>query len=190
MIPEFNTSMVLPPFFGDDPCGRLQKSPYIAGMKELVEYFAFNGHRARLLAGLLKYRRALRSAGLTEGFQWLDGSFIERVEQAENRPPNDIDLVTFAKIPNVRQAWIEANSELILTEFTRYDFCCDAYFVDLERLPEFLCKDITYWFGLFSHQRDTLKWKGLLQIPLFSDDEAACVYLARQWPQYGEEILC
>ena len=30
-----------------------------------------------------------------------------------------------------------------------------------------------YWYGLFSHQRETFLWKGLLRIELMSDDEQA-----------------
>jgi hypothetical protein len=32
---------------------------------------------------------------------------------------------------------------------------------------------IAYWFGLFSHQRTSNLWKGMVQIPLLADDEDA-----------------
>jgi len=34
-------------------------------------------------------------------------------------------------------------------------------------------KDTSYWYGLFSHQRETAVWKGMIELPLASDDEAA-----------------
>ena len=36
----------------------------------------------------------MNSLGLVNGFQWLDGSFLEDVEIREQRSPNDLDLVT------------------------------------------------------------------------------------------------
>lgn len=33
-----------------------------------------------MLDGLLRKRAALHAAGLIQGFQWLDGSFLEHVE--------------------------------------------------------------------------------------------------------------
>ena len=56
-------------------------------------------------------------------------------------------------------------------------FMCDAYFVDLLKPPELLVDDTRYWFGLFSHQRETALWKGMLQVPLCSDDDAAKAFL-------------
>ena len=50
---------------------------------------------------------------------------------------------------------------------------CDAYMVPLDRSPMNLVNNTTYYFGLFSHRRSDQVWKGLLQIPLESDDALA-----------------
>lgn len=51
--------------------------------------------RRELLKGLLEFRSELHRIGLVDGIQWLDGSFIENVEEIEGRHPKDIDVVTF-----------------------------------------------------------------------------------------------
>lgn len=52
-------------------------------------------------------------------------------------------------------------------------YACDAYFVDLSLPSKFLVRLTRYWFGLFSHQRGTSVWKGLIEVPLRSDDDKA-----------------
>jgi hypothetical protein len=49
----------------------------------------------------------------------------------------------------------------------------DGSFVDLDKKSEFVVEDTRYWFGLFSHQRVTSLWKGMLKISLHSDDDKA-----------------
>jgi hypothetical protein len=41
----------------------------------------------------------LHAAGIIDGFQWLDGSFLENIESLESRSPRDIDVVTFYYLP-------------------------------------------------------------------------------------------
>ena len=94
--------MVLPPYTGADPTQSATMSPYKVEFLEFAQQFATSQHRADLLNGLIAYREALRNIGLTQGFQWIDGSFVEDVEQSRGRPPADIDVVTFAYGPNSR----------------------------------------------------------------------------------------
>jgi hypothetical protein len=65
-------------------------------MSEVVLRYGVTAERAAILTGLLDYRAALRNVGIMDGFQWLDGSFVEDVEAIRSRPPSDIDVVTFA----------------------------------------------------------------------------------------------
>ena len=51
--------------------------------------------RKAILGGFLDFRDRLRSEGMIQGFQWLDGSFLENIEVMESRPPKDLDVVTF-----------------------------------------------------------------------------------------------
>ena len=36
-----------------------------------------------------------------------------------------------------------------------------------------MVRNTHYWFGLFTHQRETFIWKGMLEISLQDDDESA-----------------
>jgi hypothetical protein len=179
LIPLFNQSGVLPPFVGVDPTIPAGCSPYQVKPVELVAAFATSGERNSLLRQLFQYRANLRSAGIANGFQWLDGSFMENVEIVRGRPPKDIDLVTFAHRPQHAQtlaqwgAFISAN----VTLFQRPIGDLDAYYVDLNIPVEALVSRTTYWAGLFSHQRVTALWKGLLQLDLAEDDSAAISFL-------------
>lgn len=181
MIPSMSTSMVLPPFVGDNPGVRAEMSPYVVTIKDVVQRFAISAERVAILKGLLAYRAALRNVGVLDGYQWLDGSFVEDVEKSRNRPPADIDMVTFARLPamdaNLKGAWVQANSNLFNPKSAKRDFLCDAYFVDLQKRPELLVDDTRYWFGMFSHQRETSLWKGMLQVPMQSNDDEANVEL-------------
>lgn len=131
--------MVLPPFVGEDPTAKASTSPYTTSMVEIVERFATSMVRVAILRGLLSYRGALLRAGLVDGYQWLDGSFVEDIETASRRDPNDIDIVTFASSPadlGDRKDWLHANEGLLDPRRTKQGFLCDAYFVDLRNRPE------------------------------------------------------
>jgi hypothetical protein len=178
MIPPFNHSHVLPPFLGSDARAVAQTSPFIVSIRELVERFCHLEGRRPLLDGLLRYRAAMASLGFIRGFQWLDGSFAEDVETSEKRAPNDIDVVTFAYAPaglsntEIVQM-LNGNPQVFQAEQAKAGFGCDAYIVPLGKSPELLVRNTAYYFNLFSHRRGDHVWKGVLQIPLESDDSAA-----------------
>jgi hypothetical protein len=156
-------------------------SPYSGSMQAVVERLATSLERVSILRGLISYRRALLQIGLVDGYQWLDGSFVEDVESARMRAPRDIDIVTFASSPADaadRMAWFEANKNLFDPRNTKKEFMCDAYFVDFRNSAKFLVDDTRYLFGLFSHQRETSLWKGMLKVPLLSDDVDAELLLS------------
>lgn len=174
MIPAFSTSHVLPPYGGDDPGERDLSSPYETTLSEIYERFGHTPERIQLIKGLINYRRALREVGITSGYQLIDGSFTENCESHRGRPPSDVDLITFAYLPvhgPERSPFVHANRHLFDQGLTKDAFRCDAYFVDLSKDPRLVVDDTCYWYGLFSHQRDTFLWKGMLSIPLMSDDD-------------------
>ena len=178
MIPAFNHSHVLPPFLGESPAASSDLSPYRVSMLELAQRFAHLPGRTKLVQGLLDYRADLAALGFVRGFQWLDGSFAEDVEAHQQRPPNDIDIVTFAFSPTgLSTAKINVlladNPTLFTNAATKEKYGCDAYVVPLDKSPESLVKRTAYYFSLFSHRRSDQVWKGLLQIPLESDDALA-----------------
>lgn len=187
MIPSFNASLVLPPFTGDDPGQRATMSPYQTDILAFVRRFATSTQRTALLVGLLDYRKTLRSAGVASGFQWIDGSFVENVEVTRGRPPGDIDLVTFAPAPDMGKyatdeefdAWVGKYGGLFDPDQAKSKFGCEAFFIDMLKRPDLLIDDTRYWFGLFSHQRDTSLWKGMIQVPINSNDDEARAYLVQ-----------
>ena len=170
-IPDWNYDGVLSAREGDDPVAGI-RSPYAVSLVDLVERFGSTQRRRRLLRGLLDFRAELHKAGLVQGFQWVNGSFMENVEQNDGRPPNDIDLVTFFYIPegHTSDTISQALGSLLNPAETKENFSVDAYFSQLNQIDlEIIIKRSTYWYSLWSHTR-TEKWKGYLQIDLAADD--------------------
>ena len=179
MFPSFNHSGVIPPFWTDPT--QNDGSPYITDLCTLVSGLGTTPERRQLLTGLLDYRAAMRGVGITSGFQLIDGSFTENCEILRGRAPSDIDLLTYAHLP-VGPAdvfkFVQSNSGLFISALTKQTYGCDAYFVDMGKATELIIDETFYWHGLFSHQKITATWKGMLRIPLMADDIAARVLLA------------
>ena len=99
-IPTWTADGVLPPINASHPVSPM-RSPYVVSLTDYVLRFGDTAERRTILEGFLRYRAALHAAGLVQGFQWLDGSFLEHIELTEGRAPNDIDVVTFYRLPSV-----------------------------------------------------------------------------------------
>ena len=173
LIPDWTHSGVLLASLPDNPTSP-NRSPYIVSLVDLVGHLGFTQHRRHLLAGLLKFREGLHQAGLVRGFQWVNGSFVEYTEQIAERPPNDIDVVTFFYIPSgqsIESLW-HAHQDLFSPHVVKANHNADAYWVPFNPdAPEDVVKQATYWYSLWSHNRDGL-WKGFLQIDLAPIDDA------------------
>jgi len=94
-IPAFTIDGVLPPYVGpsgpgDDPQAM---TPFEATAVEIVTTFGTTDHRRTLLQNWLDHRAAFRALGFSQGFQWIDGSFVE------DKVPQDLDVVTFSRRP-------------------------------------------------------------------------------------------
>ena len=177
MIPEFNQSHVLPPFVGAE-LTYADSSPYVVEASELVKRFGTSIERRTILSGLFHFRSALRRLGFVQGFQWLDGSFVEDIEGLEARAPGDLDVVCFLHTPTGLsatqiQAMMDANPDLFDKDRCRQRYHCDPMVINLGKKPEKLVQDVRYWYGLYSHRRGDHVWKGLLQLSMSSDDAAA-----------------
>jgi hypothetical protein len=184
VIPSFNQSGVLPPFLPQaGPTISSSMAPYQTNVLEIAQTLCNSAERREILLGLIDYRENLRAAGITQGFQWVAGSFLEDCENQRQRAPKDIDIVTFARRPAAAQsqsdwaAFYGSNPHLFDQDLTQADHKCDAYYVDLHLPPEFIVSTSRFWFGLFSHQRDTYVWKGLLELPLVANDDDARHFL-------------
>jgi hypothetical protein len=183
MIPPFNLSGVLPPFIGLSPVAPAGMSPYATTMTEIVGRLVISPERVALCRGLLAHRRALRDLGVTSGVQWIDGSFCEAVEATRGRAPGDIDTVTLMRGPPGHEsgpalrAFMQANLRVFHSLQAKRHYGCEAFFVDLQQPAQQVVRNVTYWFGLFTHQKVTSLWKGILQVDLASDDDAATTLL-------------
>lgn len=172
-IPNWNTQGVLPPNDPVDPTSA-NRSPYIVSLADLALHFGTTTKRKAILIGLLDFRAALHAAGLGNGFQWVDGSFIENIETIESRAPADIDVVTFFHLPQgqTQRSFASAHPDLFDHADTKNRFHADAYFVPLDdNPPAYLVERSAYWYSLWSHRRNG-QWKGYLQIDLSATDDA------------------
>jgi len=155
---------ILPPVRpGSDPAGP-DRSPYNVSLNDLVNRFATSPERAQILGGLLQYRTDLYATGIVDGFQWVNGSFLEDVETNDNRPPNDIDVVTYIVIPTgtSQAALLPALAPLMDKKATKAKYKVDAHVFSLQQVT---IPIICYWYSLWSHRRDGL-WKGFAQVAL------------------------
>lgn len=167
-VPAFDgITSALPPFIGRIE-HRGMVSPYPCTMEEIALALGTSTERRAILNGLLDLRRALRSLGI-EAIQWLDGSFVEDKESHRGVPPNDIDVVTYAR-GDLRR--LHGNLLLSRTHVMR-TYSVDHLLVHLRPNWLDLVADISDWYALFSHRRDGT-WKGMLQVALTADaDEDA-----------------
>lgn len=184
MIPHWHPSTGTLPTVRPGADGHSQdRSPYRCSFSELVERFATSPSRIEILLGLLSYRKALTVQGITEGFQWIDGSFVEDSERTRSRPPADIDVVTFFHTP---ADWDETTLvhlwELLFhPPSTKANFKVDAYPFTLgEPSDAEFVGQVSYWYSLWSHCRDRDLWKGFLRLELSSDQDAAAEQLLDQ----------
>jgi hypothetical protein len=187
MIPPLSPSGVLPPFLPSvGVTNPAAMAPYKTNLAEVASRFAVSPERNSILRGLLGYRQLLRSVGITEGFQWIDGSYVENCENIRGRAPKDIDIVTFAERPTscadnyLWEQFVTQNSNTLFNRSTiKNQYLCDAFYEDLALPNKIIVNRARYWFGLFSHQRATYLWKGLLEISLQADDTIVLEQLDR-----------
>lgn len=171
-IPAWNANGVLPPINVSDPTSPA-RSPYPVSLSEFILRFNTSPKRRQILDGFLKYRSRLHAVGLTAGFQWIDGSFLENVEITANRDPNDLDVVTFYTLPiGVTQVQLQtAAPDVFSPGFLKATYFVDAYVVSLGSRAAILVQQSAYWYSMWSHRRDA-SWKGFLQIDLDPTDDA------------------
>jgi hypothetical protein len=186
-IPAYDAGGVLPPFLGALPGSMATQTPYRASIEELVHRFGVTDLRNRYLRGLLELRAKLRSLGVTSGFQWIDGSFVEDKE-ARGLEPGDIDIVTVFNRPAgfndslLWQAYVMPHASLFNPAYCKTAFNCEAFYIDLGNSGQAVAQQSAFWFGLFSHQRSTYRWKGIVEVNLGPDpiDQAASNELTRR----------
>ena len=180
-IPDWDGEGVIPPRDPRDPVS-FNRSPYRAPLVDVIARLGITRIRRELLSGLLDFRAEIHRAGLTEGFQWIDGSFVENVESSRGRAPADIDVVTFFYIPegHTRESLALSFPNIFAVAATKADFGVDSYFVGLNQTDSKRIVDrAAYWYSLWGHTRRGL-WKGYVQVDLDpGEDEAVRAALNR-----------
>lgn len=175
MIPCWNMAGVLPAIRPGKEGNDSDRSPYAVTLKQVVERFASTPDRIIILKGLFDYRKALHDLGITQGFQWLDGSFMEEIEAIESRSPRDLDVVTFLNIPDGKSEKIllETNPDLFNHGLVKTHYKLDTYMHVLGNpLDAIQVKLVSYWYSMWSHRRDGTTWKGFIQIELSPTEDA------------------
>ncbi len=168
MIPDWNISAVLPPIRPGKPGHSADRSPYKAAFSEVVEKFAKSAPRIAIVRGLLNYRIELRNRGVSQGFQWLDGSFMEHKEVLLSEPPKDVDVVTFFHLPSGTDEATFSSTVLDLFDVVKTEsrYRVDAYGCVLGvSMSESHVNTISYWYSMWSHRRNGL-WKGFVQLDI------------------------
>jgi hypothetical protein len=175
-IPAFDRILnILPPHLGN-PALPGHLSPYPCTSAELCSQFAFSPARKAILDGFLRLRKELHTLGI-QGFQWLDGSFLEDIEAQEHRDPMDIDVVTFVAQPGdpvSLHSLLALRPDLLDRTMAKSSYQVDHFLLPLGSKAEAVVEQTRYWYGLFSHRRDRV-WKGMLRIDLKTqaDDDPA-----------------
>lgn len=175
-IPAWTADGVLPPINSSQPVSA-ERSPYVVSLTDYVLRFSDTPERRTVLDGFLRYRRALHEVGLVSGFQWLDGSFLEHVERVERRPPRDVDVVTFYRLPagRTQQQVLDAAPSLFQDHAgVKTEYRVDGYHEHLGMEAERLTKRTAYWYSVWSHRRTQL-WKGFVQVDLAPRDDRVAV---------------
>jgi len=172
---SWNASGLIAPIAPNElPTGQ-NRSPYKITLVEAMDFFADTKERRNLFRDFLRYRKALHGVGICNGFQWINGSFVEQVETIRNRPPGDIDVVTFTHLPNDCQNQhdlFRKNPDLFDPKKTKVNFRVDGYTVFLgSAMMAKDVRDVSYWYSLWSHQRETYAWKGFIQLDLASGED-------------------
>lgn len=178
-IPYFDHNHVIPPHLGDPRIGT-DISPFECTTIELCQRFSTSPKRIQILENFIKFRECINKAGISTGFQWLDGSFLENIELSENRNPRDLDVVTFfGGLTMIQQIDVRTKfPEFFSPKLAKDNFLVDHYAVDYHYDPNLTIEMTRYWIQLFTHKRNGV-WKGMLKIPLntLREDRDALNYI-------------
>jgi len=187
-IPDWSNTGVIPAIRPGKPGFTADRSPYIVDLSTVIERFSTSQERIAILDGFLRYRKDLHELGITSGFQWLDGSFLERVELLESRPPRDIDIVSFIDFSGIDQLSVfNQNPALFDSQKAKEKYLVDAYISTLGgEVNAKTIKNISYWYSLWSHRRDGV-WKGFVQIDLESSQDADALALLNSFKGINDD---
>jgi len=179
-IPQGDQLGLLPPIRPGTQGTDRDRSPYPARLADVVRRFGDTLERRIILRGLLRFRAELRDAGIADGFQWLDGSFFEAVEETRGRPPKDIDVVTFGVLGDeaTQQARFDEYPHLFDHDAAKMNFGVDNFFVELgNAMTRDDVRTVGYWYSMWAHRREDQRWKGFVEVDLDVGDGEALALL-------------
>ena len=187
MIPALNHSGIIPPYVNPIGPGAhpADMTPFRATCEEFVTRFLLTPQRQMLLRRWLDHRADMRAIGIVDGSQWLDGSFVE------NKIPKDIDVVTYFRRPKdptgrpisnlTLDLLLHTHVRLFNRSMVKSSYFLDAFFLDLDGNSRSLVNLTRYYCGLFSHQRVTDIWKGMVEVDLFDATETSAMKIVDAW---------
>ncbi len=181
-IPDWDIHGVLPPIRPGAIAVSSDRSPYRTSTEGLCWRFGQTPERRKILRGLIGLRAELQQAGLTNGFQWVDGSFAEDVESSRGRPPGDIDVVTFTGLGDGsrQRQLVTVHPDLFYPQQAKARFLVDHYIVATDvPFDANQAGWVAYWYSMWSHRRDDRRWKGFVQLSLAEDDAGATTWLSQ-----------
>lgn len=192
VIPDWNAEGLIPPINEQNPAS-LDRSPYEVELLAFVLHFATSHDRCAILSGYLAHRAELHRMGMSDGFQWLDGSFTENIELIDKRAPRDIDVVTFTPEGDPFYDNLSHNDLRLLGNtsadkaYVKQQFMVDFYVQSLCDAPEVLVEMTSYWYSMWSHRRSK-QWKGFLRVSLDpQQDQAANDALVSRMQELAHE---
>lgn len=180
MIPSYDHNGVIPPYLGNPAHGSNQVSPYPTTSLELCHRFAISPQRIIILKKFFAFREEMRKCGIS-GFQYLDGSFLEDIENSSrNRPPSDLDLLTFyLPVTSAQETNIMTNFiEFVDRVQCKTNYSLDHLMVNLGSHPVNIVEFTRYYVQLFTHNRSNV-WKGMLKLDvgIVGEDDDAVKFL-------------
>ena len=172
-IPDYNSQGLLPPHNGN-PADMDGGSPYQATTVELCHTFGTTRTRREILRGFLTLRAALAELQLTEGWQWLDGRFLEK-DRGRHHEPELIQVVTFYKPSPLLDDPLFTDHVNRVNNFdlSHRLFRVDHNYVNLELDLPSLVRNTRHYAALLSHQSETGLWKGMIQVNLNTPQDDA-----------------
>jgi hypothetical protein len=128
-------------------------------------------------------RARLSDLQIVDGFQWVDGHFLEAYEKRTRKPPENIRVVTFC-IPSPMVTdpnYARLAEPLKKGRATRAAFHVDHSLIPLNWPAQDIIEATRFQSAILSHS-DNGVWKGYVRINLNTPDEdmAASEYLAAE----------
>jgi hypothetical protein len=126
-------------------------------LKDFEETFVINENRKNLFMEYEAFNENLKSLGINNFYQWIDGSFVTKKITLK-----DIDVVSFIETKEFK------NNEKELLLLSKMFQNIDCYFVEVfssdDKKYSITQTDTSYWFHLFQGTRKPRVKKGFVQI--------------------------